>query len=375
MTASPSLNGSGGTSWSYLNDELGNRTSRNLQANNYNVTAMRYDWDVLNRAKNIMQQDKGASYYYRADGMRVEKVEGATILWTPNGSRGSGTWDANYAQNRPTTRYFYDGQMPMEEDYNPATGGGVSKVTRNLLGARGIDMISTTTSGGTAVAYPIYDGHGNCIATLAKNGTGYTTGNWRSYDVWGSVRSGNATGDPTKRYCANLGHQADDESDLLYMRARYYEPASGRFVSEDPLSDGQHWFIYCDNDPLNRVDFTGKKSSVFWTTSLFALATKLITEFGKDFSDGGWSVKRVLMKTSGGLVQAYVSTWGIKAAWACVKASIDIIKANGWAALFLSVIAIYTCVLILMLDALLIGGIEALVDHLAPDPKSGGMNW
>lgn len=94
---------------------------------------MRYDWDVLNRATNILQQDKGASYNYRADGMRIEKVEGATILLTPGGSRNSGTWDSNYAQNRPTTRYFYDGQMPIEEDYNPATGGGVSKVTRNLL--------------------------------------------------------------------------------------------------------------------------------------------------------------------------------------------------------------------------------------------------
>ncbi|MEQ1821694.1 MAG: RHS repeat-associated core domain-containing protein [Fimbriimonadaceae bacterium] len=258
MTASPSLNGSGGTQWSYLNDELGNRTSRNLQANNYNVTAMRYDWDVLNRAKNIMQQDKGASYYYRADGMRVEKVEGATILWTPNGSRGSGTWDANYAQNRPTTRYFYDGQMPIEEDYNPATGGGVTKVTRNALGARGIDMISVTTSSGSNTKYPVYDGHGNCVATLAKAGSSYSMGDWRAYDVWGSVRSGNATGDPTKRYCANLGHQADDESDLVYMRARYYEPASGRFVSQDPGRDGKNLFAYCKNEPINNVDFSGK---------------------------------------------------------------------------------------------------------------------
>jgi RHS repeat-associated protein len=73
------------------------------------------------------------------------------------------------------------------------------------------------------------------------------------------VRSGNATGDPTKRYSANLGHQADDESDLIYMRARYYEPATGRFVSEDPGYDGLNWFVYCGNSPVSHVDSSGKK--------------------------------------------------------------------------------------------------------------------
>lgn len=53
--------------------------------------------------------------------------------------------------------------------------------------------------------YPLYDGHGN----------------WRTYGVWGSVRSGSATGDPKSRYVASIGHVADDESSLTYMRARW----------------------------------------------------------------------------------------------------------------------------------------------------------
>ncbi|MEQ1823303.1 MAG: RHS repeat-associated core domain-containing protein [Fimbriimonadaceae bacterium] len=244
----------GPSSWSYNNDILGNRTDRNYTTSN--AAAMRYDWDVLNRAKNILKPSSGASYYYRADGMRTEKVEGINLSWVQV-SRASGYYDTNTASNRPTTRYFYDGQMPIEEDYT--TGGSVTKVTRNALGARGIDMISVTTSSGTNTRYPIYDGHGNCIATLAKSGTNsYSMGDWRTYDVWGSVRSGNTTGDPTKRYVANLGHQADDESDLIYMRARYYEPASGRFVSEDPAMDGSNWFTYCDSNSLNFVDESGE---------------------------------------------------------------------------------------------------------------------
>jgi uncharacterized protein RhaS with RHS repeats len=41
------------------------------------------------------------------------------------------------------------------------------------------------------------------------------------------------------------------------MRARYYEPWTGRFVSEDPAMDGLNWFVYCSNDAVGKADFTG----------------------------------------------------------------------------------------------------------------------
>ncbi len=127
--------------------------------------------------------------------------------------------------------------------------------------ARGIDRISITENSATTHGYPIYDGHGNCRAILTKNGTDdYATGNWRTYDVWGSVRSGSATGDPKSRYVASIGHVADDESSLIYMRARYYESSTGRFISEDPAMDGWNWFAYVENDPLNKLDRAGLSS-------------------------------------------------------------------------------------------------------------------
>lgn len=43
--------------------------------------------------------------------------------------------------------------------------------------------------------------------------------------------SGSTTGGSNQRYCANLERVQDDESGLVYMRARYYEPESGRFIS------------------------------------------------------------------------------------------------------------------------------------------------
>ncbi|MCG9895769.1 MAG: RHS repeat-associated core domain-containing protein [Fimbriimonadaceae bacterium] len=100
------------------------------------------------------------------------------------------------------------------------------------------------------------------VATLTKNaaGTSWNVGNLRSYDVWGAVRSGAATGGPSGRYVANLGHVQDDESGLIYMRARYYEPGTGRFISEDPARDGGNWCGYALGNPVSKADFDGRVS-------------------------------------------------------------------------------------------------------------------
>jgi RHS repeat-associated protein len=52
--------------------------------------------------------------------------------------------------------------------------------------------------------------------------------------AWGALRSGG--GADKGKHCANLGHKQDDESGLVYMRARYYEPTSGRFVTDGTSS-------------------------------------------------------------------------------------------------------------------------------------------
>lgn len=49
-----------------------------------------------------------------------------------------------------------------------------------------------------------------------------------------------------------------DDDQLVYMRARYYDPLNGRFVSEDPERDGFNFYSYCDNNPNSASDFSGK---------------------------------------------------------------------------------------------------------------------
>jgi RHS repeat-associated protein len=60
------------------------------------------------------------------------------------------------------------------------------------------------------------------------------------------------------------GEQYDSDLSLYYLRARYYNPNTGRFLSRDPL-DGKakdpaslHKYLYASGDPVNAIDPTGR---------------------------------------------------------------------------------------------------------------------
>ena len=63
------------------------------------------------------------------------------------------------------------------------------------------------------------------------------------------------------------GEQYDSDLGLYYLRARYYNPLTGRFVSMDPengiITDPKtlHKYVYADGDPVNLVDPTGRSGT------------------------------------------------------------------------------------------------------------------
>jgi RHS repeat-associated protein len=60
------------------------------------------------------------------------------------------------------------------------------------------------------------------------------------------------------------GHVNDPETNLVYMQGRYYDPASGHFLSVDPVAPESgntfnfNRYDYVNNNPINHIDPNGK---------------------------------------------------------------------------------------------------------------------
>lgn len=80
------------------------------------------------------------------------------------------------------------------------------------------------------------------------------------YDSFGNEVDLDSKDDNPFRYC---GEYYDKETEEVYLRARYYQPTVGRFLtrdtytgeSGDPLS--LHLYTYCGNDGMNKCDVDG----------------------------------------------------------------------------------------------------------------------
>jgi RHS repeat-associated protein len=93
------------------------------------------------------------------------------------------------------------------------------------------------------------------------------------YDPFGAVRARTGSGAPQP--VGFTGGTPEAFSGLLYLNARYYNPALGRFVSPDAsvqnALDPAAWaaYTYCRNNPTSFVDRNGRS---FWGIFLAALA-------------------------------------------------------------------------------------------------------
>ena len=174
------------------------------------------EYNSWNQLIKTMQNGKTSSYTYNGDGLRMSK--------TINGVKTSHIWDGT----------------------NIAADVSGSTVTKYI---RGLQLISSKK--GSNENFYTYNGHGDVIQLT--NGTGAITKQY-SYDAFG-VETDKADNDTNPfRYC---GEYYDTETDSIYLRARYYRPTAGRFITEDPIRDGLNWYSYCRNNPIIFIDPLG----------------------------------------------------------------------------------------------------------------------
>ncbi len=205
--------------------------------NTLNDGSNSYVWDARNRL--VSADNNAASFSYDPLGRRM----GKTFM------------SAN-------TNYLYDGANPVQE-LNGTTP------TANLL-TGGVDERFTRTDATGTYNY-LTDALGSTVALTDSAGNSQTQ---YSYDAYGNI-------DISGAYNTNGYTYTGRETDGIgidYYRARYYSPAIGRFLSEDPAGfkgSGTNLYAYVDGDPIDAIDPFGLSSLVYNG------ATRTCSHYGK----------------------------------------------------------------------------------------------
>ena len=208
------------------------------------------DWRPRQSVRNKLNQlisveaDNGmtASYEYDAMGRRDTK--------TVNGEQ---------------RQFYYDGFNIISEVIPDTTGLGFDVIKQYH---RGKNLIASSIAG--VVSRYGYDPHGNVVAIRGTE--------VYSYDAFGNQIADNPAYANPFRYC---GEYFDEETGLIYLRARYYDSSIGRFISEDPIKDGVNWYVYCGNDPINFWDPSGYLREAGYVDGVWCEDPDAY-EFGKD---------------------------------------------------------------------------------------------
>ncbi len=218
----------------YTYDANGNqitkKTSEKTETNSY---------DGLNQLIGFTDGTTTASYTYGISGLRdSKKVNGVTTTHIWIGSQ----IVVDYTTHYTSTVYIRGTSLAAAFDWNDAGKGDYRFYTQNAHG----DVVSLTDSTGAVVK-------------------SYT------YDAFGVEKNINDSDANPFRYC---GEYFDAETGTIYLRARYYNPTIGRFISRDsyagrksdPLS--LNLYTYCHNNPIIYFDPSGHIKCPKWVKSV-----------------------------------------------------------------------------------------------------------
>ena len=235
---------------SVVHDATGNLTR------NASDALDRYTWDFDNRlATADVDQDGTAEcgYQYDARGKRVSKT-------VPDGEGGSAT-----------TVFVSDGNQVVAEYTTDALA---TSPERKFVYATYIDepvmMVDETALGSTGAGSeePYYYHQNSLYSVAAITDATATVVERYAYSAYGEPRFLDANAsllDPQATAIGNpylfTGRRLDQETGLYYYRARMYDAELGRFVGRDPIgydAGDVSLYAYCGNDPVARLDPTGK---------------------------------------------------------------------------------------------------------------------
>jgi RHS repeat-associated protein len=314
ITGDPANNSGDNGSASYTLDPVGNRTAETSSLSGIDPIAGSYNPNDQLSAEsydangNTTQTANGNQYTYDSENHLIKMVNGSTVvnlIYDAFGNRVAKT------VNSVTTQYLVDDLNPtgyaqvVEELTGPIGSGvvtrqytyGLQRISENL------SPVVTGNSIWTASFYG-YDRAEGSVRFLS-NAAGTVTDTYE-YDAFGNqiYRSGT-----TPNAYMYRDEFFDSDLGLYYLRARYYNPSTGRFLSRDPLdgdpTDPQslHKYLYAGGDPVNRIDPSGRADSIETIFTITVIATP--TEVALSALAGQATAAIALLQMAAG--QAYLT--------------------------------------------------------------------
>jgi RHS repeat-associated protein len=155
-----------------------------------------------------------------------------------------------------------------------------------------------------------------------------------TYDPWGKVISSSGTLADINplRY---RGYYYDAETGFYYLQSRYYDPEIGRFINADSYAStdatgllSTNMFAYCENDPVNKSDPSGKWMHIV-AGAVFGGISSLLDGLADNKSDATL-LRTVLIGMASGALSAAFPGCGlaIDVAANCIDAGLDLLQSN-----------------------------------------------
>ena len=197
-----------------------------------------------------------------------------------------------------TVRHVYDGAHCVAD--TDATG----TLLRSYTWGPGIDNLLAVTchSGATATTYyALTDIQGTVHGFTDADGNLFET---YAYDAWGNVlavRDGNGLPIPNQQSQIQnrflfQGREYSHATGLYNFRLRWYDPATGRWLSKDPIgiSGGLNLYAFCGNDPVNYVDPWGLREDTAYVVVGSGVGAQHVADLVvRELQAAGWDTTQM----------------------------------------------------------------------------------